>query len=408
MRQVSSHHLIILGVTVTTLAILAFFVEPFDPDIYCCDHLYYRGQAEFWSGLGAANVSDIPAANRFWGVIANQETYYELANGLTAQSPYVFRPLVPLLAGFLGHIVGINASFYIITLISLILLGYVSGLAVLKLSGSILLAVSVAVGVILVPDVSGGYLFDYMLVDVTSLALVALVLYLVVTRHWISAGIVSAIAAPLTKETLVTLALAVAIAAFLSGVRSRWLWALPVIPILVQGVLRLSLPIPSPPPLTELFIPGDQIRPAVTLIMSFTAVSFLFYGLLSQKVRPTLIAFTPLFLLLIVITSSSAADSPRIWLTVWPVVAVLGAVGLHGFLQGSPTRFLWLPIPVLALVWLYFGSNFQANNQLIYFFLAYGLILFPPILIGLQYLWVQNKSFESFRQTEFAANEKSE
>ncbi len=406
--RISSHHLIILGFTVSTLAVLAFFVEPFDPDIYCCDHLYYRGQAEFWSGLGAANMGDISQANRFWGVIENKETYYQLANGLTAQPPYVFRPLVPLLAGFLGHIVGINASFYIITLISLFSLSYLSGLAVLKLSKSLWLSLSVAVGVILLPDISGGYLYNYMLVDVASFALVALVLYLVITRHWISAGVVSAVAAPLTKETLVTLALTVAIAAFLSGVRSRWLWVLPVIPILIQGVLRLSLTIPSPPPFNELYIPGDQIRPAVTLMLSFVAVSFLFYGLFSQKVRLTLIAFTPLFLLLVVITSSSAADSPRIWLTVWPVVAVLGAVGLQGFLQDSPTRFLWIPIPAMALAWLYFGLNFHANNQIIYFFLSYGLILFPPILIGLQYLWNQNKSVESSRHAALAADEKSE
>lgn len=406
--RISRHHLNILAFTVSALAVLAFFVDPFDPDIYCCDHLYYRGQAEYWSGLGAANVGDIPAANRFWGVIANQETYYQLSNGLTAQPPYVFRPLVPLLAGFLGHIFGINASFYIITLISLVSLGYLCGLAVLKLSESIWLSVSVAVGVILLPEISGGYLYNYMLVDVTSFALVALVLYLVVTRHWISAGVVSAIAAPLTKETLVTLALAVAIAAFLFGVRSRWLWVLPAIPILIQGALRLSLTIPSPPPLTELFIPGDQIRPAVTLMVSFVAVSFLFYGLLSQKVRLTLIAFSPLFLLLVVITSSSAADSPRIWLTVWPVVAVLGAVGLHGFVQGNPMRFLWIPIPVMALAWLYFGLNFQANSQLTYFFLAYGLILFPPVLVGSQYMWIQNKSVEVSRQTELAVGEQSD
>lgn len=380
------------------LVVLALLVEPFDPDLYCCDHLYYRGQAQSWSGLGAVNLSEIPLENRFWGVIANEETYYQLSNGLTAQPPYVFRPLVPLLAGLLGHLVGINVAFYLVTAISLLLLGYFSGLAVSKLSGSIGLGIAVAMGALLFPEVGRAFFYNYMLVDAASLAVVAAVLYLIVTRRWMAASIVAAIIAPLTKETLVTLALTVTIAAFLSGVRNRWLWVLPVFPILVQGALRISLNVPSPPPLNELFILGGQTRPAETMVAAFVGVSFLFYGLVSQRIRLTFVSFTPVIALLVVITSSSAADSPRIWLTIWPVVLVLGAVGLYMFLKVSPIRYLWMPLPILALVWMYIGSSIQSFNFIIYLAFAYGLILIPPILVGLQYLWIQNQLIQSDRE----------
>ncbi len=382
-------NLILFLLSITAVSFIAIVVEPFNPDFTCCDHLYYRGQAEFWGGLGPANMSDIPNSNVIWSIVQNQETYYEFANGLTAQPPYVFRPLVPILAGLIGHLTGLNTAFYLITFVSIALIGYLTGLTTHRLSGNLWLSASVAVGASLLPEAGSRRLENYMLVEATSLAIVAAVLYLVVSKRWVTAAIVTGIVAPLTKETLVTLALCVAIAAFLCGVRYRWLWILPIAPVIVQGLLRVLISVPIPPPILEMFIPGDQIRPAVTLMTSFVAVSFLFYGLVSQRLRITLVAFTPLFLLLIVITSSIVADSLRIWLTVWPVVLVLGAVGLHAFLRESPTRFLWIPLPLLACIWLYFGVDFKSTNQIVYFLLDYGLILVPPVLIGLEYVWRQ-------------------
>jgi hypothetical protein len=164
--------LVLIAVSLLIVSIIAVYsvnVHPFDPDRECCDHLFYRAMA------GGAQT--IPPGNRLSAVYAEwpYSVWFDPANGLTHQPPYAYRPLAPLLARVSG--------FFPLTFLALLITGTLTGLAALRLTGKLWVALLPATALLLNDWISGFYLRDYMLTDPLAYALTALAVLLLLARR---------------------------------------------------------------------------------------------------------------------------------------------------------------------------------------------------------------------------------
>lgn len=328
--RASRSFLYVLMVSLATVTALHLFVPAFDPETFCCDHLFYRAQAVEWMGLDNPNYLSIPPGNS--AITGYDAGYWNAANGLTSQPPYVYRPGVPLVAGLLGHVFGVNAGFQILNAVGLFVLSLFTSLAVASLSRRLTAALVAAVLVVVHPQMIS-FVYNYMMVDTATLAVVAVTLYLMVSNRLVAAAAVAAVIGPLVRETLVSLALVVAIYALVRGRSRLILWILAAVGPLIQLLLRLLVPVPAPPGLGEIFNadfgPAYGFQAATSFILAFGVASILAVGVIARSSRVLLVAFGPLIGLLLIVNSSQVTDGLRVWMALWPVIIVLGLTGLQ-------------------------------------------------------------------------------
>jgi len=346
------HHrwsfLILLATTSALSTGLLFLAYPaLDPASAWNDHYFYWGQANIWLGLDqplnlSSGAQELLDKYRV-------DYYYEVANGSSQQPPYAYRVGIPLVAGALGLALPLEAAFLSVTVASFILLGMAAGAGVAKLSGSRLLGM-VAVPLSLAPVGLTSYTRFFALVDLPSISIVALTLTLVVYRKFQAALLVAAIVAPLVKETTVGLAAFVAIYMWLIGERGVLKWVAAGVPPLIVVLLRLYVDVPRPPETEELFVAGNPFEAVNTFILAYGVALPLLLGLVASRVRPLAVAAAPLIVTLEIVNSSVVASGPRIWLTIWPLIVVLGLVGLRQLASNRPTFFGYLAITLSGFI----------------------------------------------------------
>ena len=307
---------------------LLLLVQPFDPDTACCDHLFYRAQAVEWLGLDVPGALEVPPQSGLTDAYAN--FFYEPVNGLAGQPPHVYRIFTPFITGVVGLVIPINAAFYWVNALSLLVLSAASAWAVFHLTRFLLPALAASVLAVWLPSLGPPFAKNYMLVDSTAIALIAVVILLVVKRQWLPALLISVVIAPLTRENLVTLALFVAVAAHFSGVRKWWYWLLAAVPALIVLSVRLVIPVVAPAPTSILFTYEDPYQSVQGLFIAFGAVIPLLLGILHTSVRSWFVASLPVLVLLLVLNTSVVAREPRLWLTYWPFLVIFGIAGLMG------------------------------------------------------------------------------
>jgi hypothetical protein len=361
--------------------VLMIWVDTMDPNLVCCDHLFYRAQAVAWTGIDAPYALEVPPRS---GLNEVYEFYlYERENGLTNQPPYSYRILVPLIAGILSLIFRfeIDLSFFIVNALSLFGFALASGLSVWTLTRSRSASIAAVFASIGLPAVGLMYAYDYMLVDVTSLTVVATVLFLIARNQILAALLIAAFIGPLVKETLVALALCVVVYSVLTGSSRLVYWILGLVPLVLQGLLRLVIEVPSPPSIGQLFAPGDPYLFLMSAAASFAIVSFLVLGMFMPMNRQLAVSFLPLFVFLAVVTSSTTSDGARIWLTFWPIVLVLGICGLWNWSAETLWWPTWLVILFLSLG---LGTLTETNSTIVIARTATLLISFA--IFALEYL----------------------
>lgn len=370
----------LLAIALTSICVasgLVLLEEPVDADAECCDHLFYRAQSVEWLGLDEPGALSIPAGNRLEQVY--DDYYYDRANGLTRQPPYVYRVAVPVLAGTIGKLTGIDRAYRIIHFMVLAAIAFLSGFTVLVLSEDALTpALSATLAVLAIPQMARSFADNYMIVDPASVMIVSLVLLLTVRRDFLAASLVAAIVAPLVKETLVPMALSVALAAWMSNQARREYWVLALVPFGIQLLLRRLMSVATPPSFAELFVLGDPYLGVMTFTAAFAPVIFLVVGLGERSMRHWILAFLPLALMLLIVTTSAIADGPRIWMTFWPVLL---AVGLSGLWRSAGRA--WLGYAWTALLLASAGSGSLSAlrpDSALFFLLA---VLFAIASFGL-------------------------
>jgi len=317
-----------------------------DPATGWNDHYFYWGQANAWFGLNqplmlTSEVQDLLDRYRI-------DYYYDIANGDSQQPPYVYRIGVPFLAGLLGTVMSLGTAFLAISITSFVILGLSAAVAVRELSNSTQLAL-IAIPIAIFAPGFAKFTRFFAMVDLPSIALVAVTLALVVVRRYYPALLIASIIAPLVKETSIALAFFAAAFMWLQGDRgwAKWFFALLPIPLILT--LRALTPVPSPPATSELFIAASPFESIFTFIGAFGFALPLIAGMLSPSVRQLLVASLPVIMSLIVVTSSVVAAGQRIWLTLWPFVVVLGLRGLQLMAKTRQQAILLVGVALLGL-----------------------------------------------------------
>jgi len=242
----------------------------------------------------------------------------------------------------------LGTAFLAISITSLVILGLSAAVAVRQLSNSTQLALIAIPMAIFAPGFATFTRF-FAMVDLPSIALVAVTLALVVVRRFYPALLIASIIAPLVKETSIALAFFAAAFMWLQGDRgwAKWFFALLPIPLILT--LRALTPVPSPPATSELFVAASPFESIFTFIGAFGFALPLITGMLSPSVRQLLVSSLPVIMSLIVITSSVVATGQRIWLTLWPFVVVLGLRGLQSMANSNRQIVLLVGIALLGI-----------------------------------------------------------
>lgn len=287
-----------------------------NPDLECCDHLFYRAQAISWFDLKELNFLQIPENNRLNEVY--NFYYYDRINTLTNQPPYVYRIFIPSLAGIIGKFLGINLSFYIINAISLFLILYLSMLITFRLTVSFIYSALSPLVLFMIPEFFNFYIYDYMLVDLPAIALFFGIVALIVYHKLNLAFWLSALIAPLVKETLLPLSLVVVIYMMLNNVKWRRYLIFCLVPFFVQALLRVLFQVKDEPQFAEIYQFSSVFTSPFSLLDSYGLMLILLLFIYSKKNQALLISLAPQFFFIIIITSSTVADGKRIWWTIAP------------------------------------------------------------------------------------------
>jgi hypothetical protein len=317
-----------------------------------------------------------PAAQSYLDTLYDTVAYADRGNDPAFQPPYVYRPFLPILAGTLGHVFGLKVAFVAIGVVSAFVLALASGLAVRKLTSSILFASSASLVALWLPaEAMRSVVSNTGGVDVVAMAFVAVVIALLVYEKTTAAAVVAATGAPLVRETLLPLALCVALFALLSGVSRLRLWILAALPFLLHLLLRQVMPVSVPLPISAIASIGNPLNAVYLFLDTYGLVLLIVLGLFSLRVRKASIAFFPFLVFLLVVISSTLSVS-RHWLVVWPAILIFGIWGVSCL-----SNLGRLKVPGVVLI-----------TVTVFSFHAVLLGLLPRnaiwILLGLQCLWL--------------------
>jgi len=346
--QVQLLAVILLLASLASTFLHVYMYPLFAPAEVWGDHYFYWMQASTWLDLGEPLVLNSSVQEQLSSLYATAE-YVNPGNDPAFQDPYAYRVLVPILAGLLGHSLGLNAAFLILGLASTLAVGFSCGLAVYKLTNSRVLSVGVAASAIWLPaPMMAEIISRYALVDMPSLAVVSAVACLLVFKKYDSAAVLAGFVAPLIRESLIPLAAVVAIYALLDGdfKKRYWFWAL--LPVLTYLVLERLIAVGIPNSPTTYLMIENPLRSAYLFIDVFGLVYLVAIGLVSRRVRPAAIALIP-FVAFMFIIVSTLLSSPRHLLPLWPLILIFGSSGI--WLTSRPVmRMSWTFLVVAIFV----------------------------------------------------------
>ena len=291
------------------------------------DHYFYWMQASTWLGLDQPLVLNDAAQAQLNSLYATAE-YVNPGNDPAFQDPYTYRVLVPILAGLLGHGLGLEVAFLILGITSTLAVGFLCGLAVFKLTGSHILSIAVAACAVWLPaPMMAEIISRYALVDMPSLAVVAAVACLLAFKRYDFAAVLAGLVAPLIRESLLPLAAVVAIYALLDGAFKKRYWFWSLFPFLTYLVLQQMITVEFPNSPMTYFTIENPLRSAYLFIDVFGLVYLVVVGLVTWKARTAVIATIP-FVVFMFIIVSTLLSSPRHLLPLWPFVLVFGSAGI--------------------------------------------------------------------------------
>ena len=163
-----------------------------------------------------------------------------------------------------------------------------------------------------------------------------------------------------------------------------------VLPIVILGALRLAIPVVSPPELAQLYSVTAPFVMYTAFLVAFGSVIFLLVGLIPPEHRGITVGFAPLAISIAVLTAASTVDGPRVWLTVWPVILVLGLAGLWRLPGATVFRYSWVALLVVSVV-VGCALGVRTGSGVL-LWAQTGLALLAPVLLLAQYVEQQRTS----------------
>lgn len=340
---------LLLVVSITSVGVLLRWYPPFEPAEVWGDHVFYWAQANSW--LGVADPLNLSNTTETFLQRYYTTYYYSPLNGLDGQPPYVYRPLVPVAAGILGHLLGLEQSFLAISTLSLVLLSLLCGLSVQRLTKSRLASMTAALAAIWLPGL-GIIASQYALVEVETLTLVSLTIYLVISRRIKTAILIAAVVGPLLRETLSLWATTIVLVAVLTYGRQwlRWLPLAVLIPLSEFALLRILISVPEPPLLSELFVLENPLSAVYSFTNAYGLVGVVLLGLLTPRAYGYVVALLPIAASIFVVNSSVVSAGDRLWLTLWPALLIFGIASMWDTLQEPRVRASWVVLTAVTFM----------------------------------------------------------
>jgi hypothetical protein len=313
---------LLLALSILTVTLLALIYPPRDMSLAReGDDIYYRSMAFNLFETTRPDLNTVPGGLHYphqGGVY-----YFEEANGLNHQPPFVWRVATPLLARVLSVPLGnIDRAFYAMTFLSLCGAMFFLALTLYVGLGKLLPAL-VAMG--LFPAgywLAGRYLFHYMYVDPLSIFLSCLAVYLLMKRNRGLFFVVCA-AAVLNKESGLALLLAYPLSEWFLDRKVRASSVAAVVSIaavwlLVQTGLRSMVPVDTYSPITLLRY-GTLLGMAIGALLGAGVMLIPTWRGLASPIALSLI---PVLIPPLVGSHQGAGDSPRYYAQLLPVLAV--------------------------------------------------------------------------------------
>jgi len=330
----------LFGVALLTVGIHYWVYPVFDPSEVWGDHYFYWSQAHSWLNVGEPLYLSDSASSQLRDLYEDA-SYVDERNDPAFQDPYAYRPLVPIAAGAIGHVVGLHAGFLVVSAISVFSLAFLCGLGTFKLTNSLPIAWCVtAISIWLPVPIMAKMISWYVSVDVPAMALTALVGSLVAFKKFGWAAATAGLVIPLVRETLLPLATFVAIYALLQGRSRMHYWILAAMPFLLYGVIRLVTPVRHASSTSDLLLVENPLRSVYLFIDTYGLVFLIIAGLATMMNREFAIALVPLLTFLFILTAS-VLSVPRHWTSIWPLLLMFGAVGIW-MSSSHILRLLWM------------------------------------------------------------------
>lgn len=200
----------LFAIAITALlltGIVALLVDPFDPDVACCDHLLYRSMSYNLFTVTRPALNAPPDWSMFADPLHQRWAEYWKKYPLNRVPPYVYRVVTPLSARGVAYATGIDAAYYLISFLALAGAAVLIGLSILELSGSVIPALAGVVLFLINPWTAKFNLWDYMLTDPMAFFFTALAIWALVKRNRPLFFVACAIGV-LNKESMVPMVVA--------------------------------------------------------------------------------------------------------------------------------------------------------------------------------------------------------
>lgn len=375
MRSVVGNRLVLLGLLAVALtAVVAFRATPFQPQVSCCDHLFYRSMAFNLVVETRPELNAWPPTLDLGRLYADpyHGRYLKIENRFNRQPPYSYRVVTPLVARVLAYPLGndINRAFYALSFAAIALACFWTARSVLALSGGLLAAIVTIFSFSAVFRLTRYHLTNYMLTDPLALMFIALGTYLMWRRNdrWF---FVVGFVAVFNKEIHFFLLASYALMQLAERCLDRRSIAMYAVICISYLALRLTLPIPNDTySLSSLYLGLPSLGTVARTALSVFGILALF-----TLSRVWLRRFT-LYLLPLVagafLTTLFAVDAERSYVYAFPVV-FLSVFGVSAHTRAA--RLLAVSPGLVFVLMVLAQPRLEAVSQQGWDRLSFGLFL---------------------------------
>lgn len=343
--------ILLLVFSIATIAQSVRVNPPFEPDKTCCDHLYYRSMAYNLFTVTRPEINFPPPQLMHVYSKPYFSDFYKFDDLLNRQPPYVYRIVAPLTARLIAVVFyhdNINPGFYTLTLVSFVLASFFLSACLYLLTANLAVALLGAAAFAVNYWIVAFNLWDFMLTDPMSYAMLGLALIFMITGKR-NLFFLTCLAGILVKEMLIFLLPCYLLYALLQRKSKKADWIIAVCIVLAYFAFRATVPVPVNTYSLQTTFTGipnweayyHKIWASFSFLTLF-AISRMFLSRLSLALTP--LALGSLFATLFV------SDIERAFVFAFPFVFLsILAVPVHSRLG----RVLAVaPVVVYLLIWL--------------------------------------------------------
>ena len=356
------------------ISLVAGSVPPFNPDVSCCDHLFYRSMAYNLFSESRPDLNRIPAGNYFANFykMPYWSNFFNAENRLNRQPPYIYRIFSPLVARGIGGLFfndNINYGFYTLTFISLTLSCFFLSLIIYTLNRDIMASVLASFTFSSFWFAVGFNFFHYMLVDAAGFLFMLMAIFSMLKRKKVLFYFICFLGL-FNKESMLFVLPCYVLYDFFEGEKIDITCFLGIVFILgVYLVFRMIMPVSVNTYSIKTILGFNYFWKQWFTVPFLTFGALIFFILTRAWLSKTALALAPLFLI-VYISIPLVSDKERLFVYAFPFI-IISTFGLK--ISTFKGRLL-----LIAPLIIYFFLNFVQDYLEIRFRIVFfgGLIIF--------------------------------